>query len=68
MIFKPKIKTFFWRFNPWQTLWLLIWNIGELTAWPIIVKNAPWIFGQMVGCKKEQSFGVEKSCSPNSKE
>lgn len=54
LLFKPKLKTFFFRYNPWQAFWGLIWNIGEITGWKILVNNAPFIFSQMSGCKRKK--------------
>jgi len=54
LLFRPKLKTFFFRYNPWQAFWGLMWNLGEITAWPILIKNAAFIFSQMMGGKREK--------------
>ena len=54
LLFRPKLKTFFFRYNPWQAFWLLMWNLGEITAWPILTKNAVFIFSQMIGGKRKK--------------
>jgi len=37
----------FIRYTPWQAFWGLIWNIEVIP----LGRFAPWVFGQMIGCK-----------------
>ncbi len=46
-----KVKWSIFWFNPWQTLWLLVWNFFEMFSWGPFAKLAPWVFQQMIGCK-----------------
>lgn len=39
------------KYNPWQTLWLVVWNISEYFQLSL-GRIAPWVFQQMTGCKK----------------
>jgi hypothetical protein len=45
------------RFNPWQSIWVLVWNISEWLVFDLgkINKNLPhWVFRQMCGWEPDK--------------
>lgn len=53
MRLKIKLQDFFFEYNPWQAIWLLIWNISEYSHFGL-GRFAPWIFSQMIGSRRKK--------------
>ena len=58
MIFNPKTKWFSLR-GLWQEFWSIVWNMAEYFNVDL-GRFAPWVFGQMIGCKSEKQSEKEK--------
>jgi len=51
-LFFPKTRWFSLS-GLWQELWSVVWNLAEYTGTGL-GRFAPWVFGQMMGCKAEK--------------
>jgi hypothetical protein len=53
------------KYDPWQSFWLLVWELSEFTGWGL-GRFAPWVFRQLMGCKgqriMENPYRVYNAC------
>ena len=52
IIFNPKTKWFSLT-GLWKEFWSVVWNLAEYFHVDLC-RFAPWVFGQMIGCKKKE--------------